>query len=258
MKKIIGILLIGLMGFLGCSDGDDATRTVNQPIPVAPFGITDTMTPTYEWTPVQYATRYRLLVQNIAEETIIDEWFTTDEGECSSEEILCMVTPDIEIIGAHTWKVQPYIGDDCGLWSDDLSFSYNVMGPPQKRFTDNGDGTVTDNNTKLIWSKNANLGGKMSWYRAMDYCNALDLAGNSDWRLPSLHELQSLIDRSQFGPALPPGNPFTNMPPGGYEWTSTTYESDIYFAWTVGMVRGSVQKLTKAYLVAVWPVRSGN
>jgi len=58
-----------------------------------------------------------------------------------------MVTSDIEVIGENEWKVLACAGEECGLWSDGLQFSFSLGGPPYLRFTDNGDGTVTDNKT---------------------------------------------------------------------------------------------------------------
>lgn len=266
MKKIIGILLIGFLSFLGCSDNDDATRTVDRAIPVAPFGNTDSMTPTYEWTPVQYATRYRLLVQDAiqdsttqdsAETHLIDEWYTAEEAGCDSEDGLCMVTPDTEVYGTYNWMVIACEGDNCGISSDELSFSAGtVMAPPgYTRFTDNGDDTVTDNNTKLIWSKHANLCGQKNWQYAKDFCSGLTYAGHSDWRLPSISELKSLIDTSQSDPALPLGHPFMNVQ-SYYYWSSTTCASDPNRAWFVCMFDGPVYGDHKFYNYYVWPVRS--
>ena len=62
MKKIIGILLIGLLSFLGCSDNDGTNTFRGKATPVAPWAIIETTTPTYEWTPVSGATKYRLVV----------------------------------------------------------------------------------------------------------------------------------------------------------------------------------------------------
>lgn len=266
MKKIIGILLIGFLSFLGCSDNDDATRTVGQAIPVAPFGNTDSVTPTYEWTPVQYATRYRLLVQDAiqdsttqdsAETHLIDEWYTAEEAGCDSEDGLCMVTPDTEVYGTYNWMVIACEGDNCGISSDELSFSAGaVMAPPgYTRFTDNGDDTVTDNNTKLIWSKNADPCGWKVWWDAKSYCDGITLANHSNWRLPSISELKSLIDRKQFNPALPPGHPFMNVQSGLY-WSSTMYASSPTYAWYVYMSRGVVSCASKDGGLYVWPVRS--
>lgn len=48
---------------------------------------------------------------------------------------------------------------------------------------DNGDGTVTDTKTGLMWQKAD--AGTMNWETAIAYCKKLMLAGHSDWRLPS-------------------------------------------------------------------------
>ncbi|MGB3209507.1 MAG: DUF1566 domain-containing protein [Desulforhopalus sp.] len=60
-------------------------------------------------------------------------------------------------------------------------------------FTDNGDGTETDNNTGLIWQQIPS-DMRYSWADAQDYCEALELAGNDHWRTPSLKELFSISD----------------------------------------------------------------
>jgi hypothetical protein len=268
MKTFIGILLFGLLGFLGCSGSNDGTSiSVGEAHPVAPFGIMDTMTPTYEWTPVQEATRYRLIVveeaaggsttQDSPETYVIDEWHTAAEAGChDSEEGLCMVTPEVELFnGGFTWKVLACAGEECGLWSETLNFEFTAMNAP--RFTDNGDDTVTDNNTKLIWSKNANLCGPIRWQEAIDYCSGLTHAGYSYWRLPSISELTSLIDYNQINPALPPGHPFMNVQ-SDYYWSSTTYERYHYNAWVARMSNGFVQDGPKGLHLYVWPVRSGN
>jgi len=262
MKKIVAILLVSLLGFLGCSD-NDTTTTVDQATPVAPFGITDTTTPAYEWTPVPGATRYRLVVQDANQSStiqdsnetyIIDEWYTAEEGECESEDVLCSVTPEIEVTGT-TWKVLACAGEECGLWSETLNFEYAVMNAP--RFTDNGDDTVTDNNTKLIWLKNPSRCGRRAMPGASGYCAGLTLAGYSDWRLPSISELKSLIDFRRSNPALPQGHPFINVQ-SYYYWSSTTYESNPDHTWRVPMNSGDVRYPTNFYSSYVWPVRSDN
>jgi len=262
MKQIVAIALVGLLGSLGCSDSDDGTRAVTgEAIPVAPFGITDTTTPTYEWTPVPGATKYLLLVEDVDAAPVIEEWYTAGESGCESEDGLCSITPDIGVTG-NTWKVRACAGEECGLWSDELQFSFTFGGPTPPRFTDNGDDTVTDNNTKLMWTKNANRGsethdGTRSWFDAIGYCDGLQLAGHSDWRLPSLNELGSLIDEDQYNPALPPGNPFRHVQSVSY-WLSTTYASLPINAWFVHLRNGFVFYGYKASHGYVWPVRSGN
>ncbi|MBU4055376.1 MAG: DUF1566 domain-containing protein, partial [Proteobacteria bacterium] len=57
---------------------------------------------------------------------------------------------------------------------------------------DNGDGTVTDTETGLMWQKDE--AGAMSWQNALTHCETMDLAGYDDWRLPNRNELQSIVD----------------------------------------------------------------
>ena len=129
---------------------------------------------------------------------------------------------------------------------------------PSPRFTDHGDGTITDELTGLMWSKNANL-GSMTWQGALDYVETLSIGGYSDWRLPNRKELFSLIDHSKNAPALPVDHLFQNVQ-SDYYWSSTTSASSTAHAWVVGMWNGNVydgSKSYKSYYYYVWPVRSG-
>ena len=72
---------------------------------------------------------------------------------------------------------------------------------PAPRFAVSGD-CVTDNLTGLIWAKNANLnGGPQTWDSAVDLAKGQTLCGRSDWRLPNVNELESLISASASVPA---------------------------------------------------------
>lgn len=64
------------------------------------------------------------------------------------------------------------------------------------RFLDNADGTVTDNTMKLMWAKHDNGNTSLDWDQAKDYADKLSLGGYSDWRLPTIEELESLYDAS--------------------------------------------------------------
>lgn len=64
----------------------------------------------------------------------------------------------------------------------------------QPAFVDNGDGTITDENTGLMWQKE--VGEKLSFADAVASADSFELAGFDDWRLPSIKELYSLIDFS--------------------------------------------------------------
>ncbi|NNF98117.1 MAG: DUF1566 domain-containing protein, partial [Desulfobacteraceae bacterium] len=101
---------------------------------------------------------------------------------------------------------------------------------------DNGDGTVTDTQTGLMWQQAE--AGEMTWEEALAYCEALVLAGHEDWRLPNRNELQSIVDHEEFDPAIDtvffPGATWT-----GY-WTSTTVARIPDNAWFVPLYEGGV------------------
>jgi len=130
---------------------------------------------------------------------------------------------------------------------------------PDPRFTDNGDGTVTDNLTGLMWTENAQLIlGQMNWHDALTACNDLDFAGYNDWRLPNVRELFSLIDFGASGPALPVDHSFINVQ-HWYYWTSTSRVDDGDRAWYVNMRLGGIHDPAKSEssYCYVWPVRGG-
>ena len=118
---------------------------------------------------------------------------------------------------------------------------------------DNGDGTVTDASTGLMWQKAEP--GSMYWESAITYCESLSLAGYNDWRLPSRNELQSLVDYSKFDPAINttffPNTVFTSR-----YWSSTTVAADTTRAWRVYFGNGYVTNYNKLYDYYVRAVRS--
>lgn len=132
---------------------------------------------------------------------------------------------------------------------------------PNPRFTDHGNGTVTDNLTGLMWTKNANAcSGTKTWIQAMD-CVAAQYnwacyAGYCDWVLPNLRQLHSLVDYGRSSPALPSGHPFINVQ-SYYYWSSTTSALNANYAWYVVMSNGYVVYDDKDDIGYVWPVRGG-
>lgn len=68
-------------------------------------------------------------------------------------------------------------------------------------FTDNGDGTITDNVTQLQWQKVSNPSA-LTWEQAISYAENLTLGNDSDWRLPNIKELQSLNDENLTNPSV--------------------------------------------------------
>lgn len=127
---------------------------------------------------------------------------------------------------------------------------------PDPRFTDHEDGTVTDELTGLMWTKAANNYGPRIWNEALADCTGASVGDYTDWYLPNVRELQSLINYGQYNPALPAGHPFTGVQ-SDYYWTSTTYARYITLAWSVSFYEGQVYTLGKDGAFYVWCVRGG-
>ncbi len=98
-------------------------------------------------------------------------------------------------------------------------FDYPVWGnrptSPTGVYTDNGDGTVSDSQTKLVWQQAVQY--PVTWPAAQSYCDALVLGGKNDWRLPTMAESQSIVDYSKTLPAAD-ATKFPNN--GGELWTA--------------------------------------
>ncbi len=95
-------------------------------------------------------------------------------------------------------------------------------------FTDNNDGTITDNLTQLIWQKAPNTTA-VTWENAIAYAEGLSLATATDWRLPNIKELQSLNDESLINPSVNQ-NFFGSIGVKNY-WSSTTVQNQTANSW---------------------------
>jgi hypothetical protein len=128
---------------------------------------------------------------------------------------------------------------------------------PNPRFTVLSDtNVVQDNLTGLMWARNANLDGTKDWAGALSYCQALDHGGYTDWRLPNVRELHSLIDLGRFNPALPTGHPFTGWVADDY-WTSSMLADPSGDAWFMRLLDGYIDVSGTNAASYVWPVRGG-
>jgi hypothetical protein len=125
---------------------------------------------------------------------------------------------------------------------------------PEPRFLDVGDGTVLDLLTGLMWERTPST-GKLNWINALQTVNDLDLAGHTDWRLPNLRELMSLINFgvNHTGTWLN-GQGFTDVRNDIY-WTSTTTNWDSNTAFAVSLYQvcsvGNQSKTDSRYFWAV-------
>jgi hypothetical protein len=94
---------------------------------------------------------------------------------------------------------------------------------------DNGNGTVTDKRTGLIWQQGEP--GFIEWGSALSYCEGLPLGGHSDWRLPNVKELESLTDDTRYFPAIDTSF-FPDAWPNNY-CSSTTHTRNSAAVWSV-------------------------
>ena len=150
---------------------------------------------------------------------------------------------------------------------DDGFFEIGVVYPILSRFTDNGDGTVKDKLTGLIWLKNANCFGQRTWSNAISDANGLadgscgltDGSQAGDWRLPNMNELNSLVNRRYHNPAMSDATRaiFDGEQAADY-WSSTSsVEDPDNLAWHVYMYNGIQYNLPKeTNNFHVLPVRS--
>ena len=121
-------------------------------------------------------------------------------------------------------------------------------------FVDNGDSSVTDTETGLMWQQTT-AADEMTWEEAISYCESLTLAGYSDWRLPNRVELQSLLDYTRYDPAIDTmAFPDTKS---AYYWSSTTFVYETTRAWRVRFYDGVVFMYNKPKTHYVRAVRGG-
>ncbi len=152
-------------------------------------------------------------------------------------------------------------------------------------YVDNGDGTITDRNTGLMWEKKLADGGLHDWGRTyvwsgdgteetvwdwLDDVNAEDgtgFAGHDDWRIPNAKELQSIIDYQLDSPSIHPifsapctegcsGTACSCTKPDIY-WSSGSVVSSPTSAWFVDFIIGGVSASGKTDPFFVRAVRGG-
>ena len=84
-----------------------------------------------------------------------------------------------------------------------LSFSSEALKGKRSsdgRYLDNGDGTITDTKTNLMWTKKdsyADTGSCMDWNNSQSYVSSLSTGGHTDWRLPTVKELKTIFEKSK-------------------------------------------------------------
>lgn len=131
-----------------------------------------------------------------------------------------------------------------------------------RSYRDNGNGTVTDLNTGLMWQQGDDQNGTdgnapyYTWQQALDYCSELALAGYQDWRLPSVKELTSLVNLGRNSPAI--DTQFFPQCRSNLYWSGSNVVSNADYRWYVlfhdgGM--GGTEPLSTSYPMYVRCVR---
>jgi hypothetical protein len=152
-------------------------------------------------------------------------------------------------------EVEPYAEIACDNTGQDGEYGTILMS-----FTSNGDGTVTDNNTGLMWQKcsagqNATtcsgIASTYNWFQARgifnltynplnrDICGSLELGGHNDWRLPTKKELITIVDYSKVPSFNSTVFPNTGINTG--YWSFTPDVSNSVNAWYVQFITGLVE-----------------
>ena len=111
---------------------------------------------------------------------------------------------------------------------------------------------VSDTKTSLQWQDNINI--QYAWNDAIDYCRDLTLGGHSDWRLPNINELLTLVDYTKSNPTIT--NIFAYRTSNRY-WSSTTYAASTSNAWSVYFSSGGLNTNDKSISGHVRCVRAG-
>ena len=114
---------------------------------------------------------------------------------------------------------------------------------------------VLDRETGIVWERSPATTAEPNWGAARFECSFRSIGRRKSWRLPSVHELASLIDASVPFPTLklPPGHPFTNVQLGYISDTSDATNTNN--AWRVSIQDGSISASDKQFGGFVWCVR---
>ncbi|WP_415238673.1 DUF1566 domain-containing protein [Seleniivibrio woodruffii] len=127
-----------------------------------------------------------------------------------------------------TGQTSSYIYPDDGYFQRGVTPSYT---------RDSETGIVTDNVTGLMWQDNV-LSSSMQWETAIATCEDLSLGGYDDWRLPTIEEIESIIDYGHYDPAIDPI--FVRTASNTY-WSHTAHVNSFY-AWRINFKNGFSSK----------------
>jgi hypothetical protein len=157
--------------------------------------------------------------------------------------------------GSDAWFVDAglgHLGADHKTMPVQLYEAYSrcVLGDPlpAASLTNNGDSTVTDSVANLMWQDGIwATASTITWDMALEYCEDLSLAGHTDWKLPDIRELESLVDTAYHSPAIDAAAFSDASHIGDVFWSSTT-AGLAQDAWTINFGTGGTGTGTKSSL----------
>jgi hypothetical protein len=190
---------------------------------------------------------------------------TTTLGTCNASLATCL---GAKIGVLKTGQTTPY-----GTGSDG-----DLQKGASRSYTDNGDGTITDNTTGLMWEKKSWDNSIHTWTNGYTWSDTITtflaalnggggFAGHTDWRIPNINELHTLANYENFSPSVDSvfnTNCVANCTvttcsctQSNYYWSSTTYAPFSQSAWIVGFNVGYVDTTDKSMIFYVRAVRGG-
>jgi Protein of unknown function (DUF1566) len=145
---------------------------------------------------------------------------------------------------------------------DDSSGKDTQDAKPLLSYADLGNGIIQDKATGLMWQQATAPGigsgdypDRYTWDQANAYCADLSLGGYTDWRLPAVNELQSLVDYSRYNPSI--NTTYFPKTRASRYWSSTMFSNDISGAWYVSFYYGYARNCIQTSHYYVRAVRSG-
>jgi hypothetical protein len=158
----------------------------------------------------------------------------------------------------YAWSMYFHIGyDSYSHYKSDNHYVRAVRAGQSGAFDNlviNGDGTVTDPSTGLMWQQSSASETK-TWASALSYCEDLDLADYTDWRLPNIKELFSIVDFTRWHPVIDTVH-FPDTQSSRY-WSSTIDAYDTVYAWYMDFNYGYGSSYSKSNYGYVRAVRAG-
>jgi len=222
-------------------------------------------TQTFTWKSVTEATRYYLDVADAANSSLELE-YTAEQAHCAGGESTCFITLSAVLAaGQGAWWIRTWNPEGLGPLSTPMIFRVYFSLPTWSQALPAADrfqiimhyAGVLDRETGLVWERVPDLETR-TWLTARLSCINKDVGFRKGWRLPSIQELESLVDTSVPipGPILPAGHPFINVKSSIY-WSASTYADAPTLAWGVPFGSPGGGPDSKANAHYVWCVRGG-